>query len=321
LVLVQSFKEKLMKSVSAMLQLALIYGKSLIHPHKQVRKNHRRNFFLSYLKDFVPDINRNLNRLSVLKLQRSIDVVMPILERDIEVAKHSLKQLEHFSINPIGGIYIIAASTKPMIQFCAENKYIFVDENEVCTVRREDLQYNVEGVDRTGWLFQQLLKLNWDMVSSNNYCLIFDADTIITGPQLFVKKRKMIFNCSDEYHLPYFEAYKNLLKQDSKLPMSFVSHYMVFERITTKRLKRKIESLHHCNWEKAIIKCLIKSNASGFSEYETYGHFMYNNHRRMILLNYWFNISLKRADLDNVHNLVSRYKNDFKTISFQSYNY
>ena len=45
--------------------------------------------------------------------------------------------------------------------------------------------------DRSGWIFQQLLKLNWNGISEKKYCLIFDADTILIRNHLFIKNKKL----------------------------------------------------------------------------------------------------------------------------------
>jgi hypothetical protein len=164
-----------------------------------------------------------------------------------------------------------------------------------------------------------LIKLSADIISNKEYFLIIDADTILINKQIFVSNSKMIINCSDEYHLPYFEMLKRILRINNLFCLSFVSHYMIFNRHILFELKAKIEEFSRDNWAKVIIDKVDKFDSSGFSEYETYGNYLYNYHKNKIELCYWFNLSLKRSSDANLEDLISLYSKKYKSISLHYY--
>ena len=65
-----------------------------------------------------------------------------------------------------------------------------VDEQDVLPIRRDDIDYQFGSVDRSGWLFQQLLKLSADTISSSDHVLVLDADTVMIRPQSFHVRRQ-----------------------------------------------------------------------------------------------------------------------------------
>jgi len=84
---------------------------------------------------------------------------------------------------------------------------------------------------------------------------------------------------------------------------------MIFNKNILTELKQKIEKMHNCKWDEAIIKYNDYSSNSGFSEYELYGNYIYEHHRKNISLAYWF----------NVNTLTDTYPNYIKSISLHSY--
>lgn len=268
-----------------------------------------------YFKKIKTDINLH-NNGRAKKDYEEIDVLIPVSEKDIEVLGLTIESIRKFSLNRIANIYLVAKNTPKIRFFAKENNCLFIDEDGVCNVKLNQIYYSFKGVDRSGWLFQQLIKLNWDKISQKKNCLILDADTIFLGPQIFVDEKKLFFNCSDEFHQPYFECFEKILNEKRLLPLSFISHYMIFDRESTLELKQEIEKKCKMNWEFAILKNCTQDTISGFSEYETYGHFLYNRKREMLDISYWRNISVKRSSTLSLNWLIDNYSKRHKTISF-----
>lgn len=66
-----------------------------------------------------------------------------------------------------------------------EHHLIFVDENEVLPITKKDINYICkDGRDRSGWLFQQLLKLAGNIGTCENFITI-DSDHILLKPHTF----------------------------------------------------------------------------------------------------------------------------------------
>lgn len=187
-------------------------------------------------------------------LEEAMDVVIPVLGRDLPALDLSIKSLRLFSGNKIGIIYIAGINEIAIQRFCKKNNCEFVDERQLGLPSKKSISYRVNGLDRSGWLFQQLIKLSADQLINTDYFLVCDADTILLRPQIFLSNDKMILNCSMEYHEPYFIHLQKLLRLNSLMPCSFVSHHMIFNRTILCELKAKIERLHSCSWTEAILR-------------------------------------------------------------------
>lgn len=249
-----------------------------------------------------------------------IDIIIPSIKKDFVVLPYTIASARKNIKHPIVNIYVVSPDSEEIKTFCAEKNCIFVDENRVLPITKKDIEYNVNGLDRSGWLFQQFLKWSGDEFCSQEYYLVLDSDTIFVTPRVFEKQGKIIFNFSDEYHKPYFDIYERLLNIKANCPVSFTSHHMLFQVTRIKELKRLIEKKFSMKWHEAILFLLNKNQVSGCSDYETYGQFMFLKYRNDILIEYWHNLSLKRDLIRDVSLLSKKFAGKYKTISFHSWN-
>ena len=306
-----------MRPLKNLFKLVWYFLNSKLRNSKNSRLEYKRKRHFLYLQQFANDINKS-NK--VPKNNPAIDVLIPAIERDLMVLKYTISSLRKFSTNEIQTIFIVAPNSDSIRNFAIENNCRFILEDTLTKVIKKEINYIIDGNDRSGWLYQQFLKLNWNKLSDKKYCLVFDSDTILIRPQTFVHNDKIVFNCSDEYHLPYYKTYKILFSYLPKLPLSFVSHYMVFERESTLEMKKHIEQQTGLEWEKAILKNVDYKENSGFSEYESYGHFMHSNYRNIMEINYWYNESFNKLKFPSVDQILSESKKNIKSISFHWYN-
>lgn len=275
-----------------------------------------RYFWLCYLKNFVNDINLKSKPEGNFEV---IDILIPAIERDLNTLQHAIQSLKKFSCNPINKIYLVAPDSQEISDFARQHGCIYIKDEDISNIEKSDIDYFVDGLDRSGWLFQQLVKLNWVNISSAKYCLIFDADTMILRHQVFVtNEKKLVLNCSDEYHVPYYNVFKKLLQKEVKFPLSFVSHYMIFERSTTIAMQQRMAQLNKTIWTKAILSHCDYNSFSGFSEYELYGHYMFLFHRDNIIINYWYNQLLTRREFEKIDQFLDSSK--YKSASCHWYN-
>jgi Family of unknown function (DUF6492) len=246
-----------------------------------------------------------------------IDIVIPCIERDLITLPFVVKNARRFLTNRTNRIYIIGPDKFSLVDFCRLNNLVFINENNVLPITIKDIDYySIDGCDRRGWLFQQLLKLAADsFVEAPSYYVV-DADTVLMSPQSIIENDKIILNISDEFHKPYRAAYERLLGEKPLAPVSFVSHQMLFEKKTLAKLKEKIEFHTNLPWFNAIINTVDCSEISSFSEYETYGNFLLKYYPNRIKLQYFYNFSLDRAKLKNIDELESLYGDTYKSISF-----
>lgn len=269
-------------------------------------------------KQFGIEVNINLKNYPSSKTK--IDIIIPVVDKDMEILPHCLKSIREYVNHPINKIYVISSKSNNIKIFCENNGCIFKDEDKVLPIRKKDIVYKVGSNDRSGWLFQQLLKLGGDTISKEDNFLIVDADTVYLRPRVFEYRNKFIFDVSNEHHAPYFKIYEKLLGENNFLPASFISHNMLINTSVLRELKNDIGKRNKSKWYDAILENIDKGQFSCFSEWETYGNYVFQNYRDKMILEYWFNLSLKRIEINNIKNLVRILSPFYKSLSFHGYN-
>ncbi len=122
----------------------------------------------------------------------SIDIVIPTISKDFDTLSlliESLKYLQH----KVNKIYIVSPNDKKIVNFCKEKNIIFINELDVLGFGKNKIEYKVNGLDRSGWLFQQLLKLSGDNFTELSDYLVIDSDTIFVNNNCFIEGEKYIF--------------------------------------------------------------------------------------------------------------------------------
>ncbi len=144
-----------------------------------------------------------------------------------------------------------------------------------------------EGQKRTGWYFQQFLKMAWafNPLCAQNY-LVWDCDTFPLQKICLTWNGKRVFNIKSEVNLAYFETLEAILGIKKQIAGSFISEFMYFEQKIMQQMVQQIENNANPNSDGTnssffqIIMNAVKQNGSpkaGFSEFETYGSYMYAN--------------------------------------------
>jgi len=279
----------------------------------------KRKILLFYLKKVEPLMRRKLIASKLL-----IDVLIPVKELDYDVLPYVINSIRTYVKHPIGGIFVVGSPNTKLEEICLNNNCKLIDENIILPIKKSDIIYSVqtknETLDRSGWLFQQLLKWSGDIICQNEYYLTLDADTVLIRPQIFEYKGKIIFNCSDEYHKPYFEFIKKVLGLKKSLPVSVTSHHMIFQKKKLFEIKQEIEKRTNEKWYYGIINNIDKNEISAVSDYETYGQYVISKFRSEVILEYWFNKPMRRDQLRNIHEIENLNSSRFKSLSFHHYN-
>ncbi|AJY74701.1 DUF6492 family protein [Paenibacillus beijingensis] len=253
---------------------------------------------------------------SQLSSSAQIDVLIPAIEKDLTTLPYVVSAVKKHVKHPIGNILIVAPNRKRITELCRRKGYTFVNENSVLPITKKHIHYRSRTWDRSGWLFQQLLKLSGDTICSSNYFLVIDADTVLIRPHRFRKDGKTIVYCRSWSQPEYFNTYRRLLKRRAPKPTSFVTHYMLFEKSKLAQLKKAIESNHRVKWYSAILHSIDKSKQFGFSEFETYGNFLYTQSPGGLLLKKALNKSLPISVRQLTPGRISRLAGRYRSISF-----
>jgi len=227
-----------------------------------------------------------------------LDILITAIEKDIETLPRVIYGLRQYLQHPIGDIYIVAPSSLIIRKFCHDNNIKYVSEEGILPFQKADLNYECHGIDRSGWLFQQFLKLSGGEICSQEFILVIDADTFFVAPQVFIWDGKMVLLHSDEHHQPYFDVYQKLFGAFAPTSLSFVAHQMLFSKQKLGKLKEEIEERHGDTWHNVILSHIDIDECSAFSEYETYGQWILANYPDEVHREYWFNCSMNRFQSD-----------------------
>lgn len=249
---------------------------------------------------------------SQLSSKTKIDILIPAIEKDLGTLPYVIdaarKQVKH----PIGDIIIVAPRRKRIIELCLKKGCKFVDEDTVLPITKKHINYRSKKWERSGWLFQQLLKLNGDTVCKSDFYLVMDADTVLIRPHIFRKGHKTVFYCRNWTQPEYYKTYLKLLKKKPSSRLSFVTHYMLFEKTKLKQLKNTIEANHQVSWYSAILRNINKTKPYGFSEFETYGNFLYSKFPKGWIqkqaLNKSLNINAGQIPKSTIQKLSAKYR-------------
>jgi hypothetical protein len=246
-----------------------------------------------------------------------IDVVIPAIEKNLPTLLQCIQGIRNCVTHRITNIYIVAPQNELFLQWCEQQGVILVDEVSVLGYTAESIDFiTAGGRNRSGWIFQQLLKLSGN-IGTERYFLVCDADHILVKPHCFVTgTEQFIFYQSKEYHWPYYVATEKLTGRQKTSCLSYVGHKMIFDKEMLDKLKHRIEERHREPWDKAICKILDRNAISPFSEYELYGHFVPSGKK---IERPWQNKNLPNREIVSYPDLCAMYSKKYKAVTFPGY--
>lgn len=265
-------------------------------------------------------IYSKLPRFCLTASNTPIDLIIPVINKDLLILPLCLSGVRSCLKNKIENIYIVAPSDPEIISFCQNNGLIYIDELSVIGYgpKQINLVNPVTGANRSGWLFQQLLKLSGNIGTCQHF-LCIDADHVLLQPHVFVDKNdKFVFYMSSERHQAYYSNIAKLMagKVSIKSLFSYVAHKMIFDKQQLEWLKNAIEKENNLVWDVAIMNSIDKEQESGFSEFELYGNAMPDKCKH---LRPWDNLNLKYTDILSYEDLQKKYAAKYKAVTFSEW--
>ena len=246
-----------------------------------------------------------------------IDVVIPIISKDLKILPLCLEGVRNCVANTVKQIYIVAPAQKEITDFCAANNLEFVNENDVFGYAPKDLKIILSnGSDRSGWLFQQFVKLS-GAIGTCRYYLCIDADHVLIHPHVFLTdKQETVFYLSYEDHQPYYDIIRRIMPNLEIANLSYVDHKMLFDKEQLHELHETLSRNHGGKpWQQVITDNLDYNEQSGFSEFETYGNFVQRK-----VLRPWQQKRLPYRKIADYDTLRSKYAKWFRwTLTFPDY--
>lgn len=284
---------------------------------KQVFAQPRHFYFRVYKKEYAR-YKKWIEPNSKSKLP--LDIIIPVVAKDLDVLPYAINSAKKHIKHPIGKIYVVAPNKEEIRNAANSAGAVFVDEKDVCSIAKNDINYIVNGVDRSGWIYQQVLKYNFTNVGASANFLVLDSDTFFIKDIVFESRGKFYFDFSDEYHEPYQKAYELLTAYKHSMAVSFVAHYMLFNKKMLKELVAKIEETTAMPLHLAIKSLAASINdQSAFSEYECYANYCLQHKPEGYKIRYWFNKSASRSLLPTADDVIANAHN-YKSVSFHSHN-
>lgn len=252
----------------------------------------------------------------------SIDVVIPAIENDLAILPLCIEGLRKNVVHPINNIYLVSPPSQAIIDFADRYNVTFLNEASLLGYAPSDIDYTItagshKGLNRSGWIFQQLVKLS-GCIGTGRYYLAIDADHILLKPHVFITAdHKKVFYQSSEYNPPYYKNIKKLLQFYPVSWFSYVSHKMIFDKEELKNLHREIEANNGSglSWDKAVIASLDSDDVSGFSEFELFGNYVAAENKRMLP---WKEKMLTKNMLADYESLRHRYPK-YLSVTFPAY--
>lgn len=249
--------------------------------------------------------------------QEPIDVVLPVIAKDLRILPLCLEGIRACVRHRIMQIYVVAPPMKEIVDFCASHNLVFVDENSIFGFSPQSLNYYTKrGRNRSGWIFQQFVKLSGN-VGSCRYYLCVDADHVLIHPHVFLTdKGEHVFYMSYENHKPYYDIIHRILPGLDIASLSYVDHKMLFDKEVLHRLQQAISDNNGGKeWKQVILENLDHYENSGFSEFETYGNFVTNKVTRP-----WLHKRLSYKRISEYQVLRSKYERWYRwSLTFPDY--
>jgi len=206
----------------------------------------------------------------------AIDVLIPAIDKDLPTLPYVIDSVRKQVLHPIRRIHVISPASDRIRALCRAKGCHYVSENSLLPFRKKDIRYRSAHFERSGWLYQQLLKLAGDRVSGSEHYLVIDADTILLRPHAFTAGGKPVFYSRSWTQPEYRKCYRRLLGKPLGASGSFVAHYMLFSKSRLAELKRAITAHTGLVWHQAILTKIDRTKMFAFSEFEAYGHYLHS---------------------------------------------
>lgn len=249
-----------------------------------------------------------------------LEVYLQTVPKDAPIVPLAIESVRLYLRHPIRRIVIVGSPVESLLQLARDCDCDFLDENSILPIKLSDIRLHIQGYNRGGWIFKQMLNFGLNRICPDCRYYSIDADTVLLRPiRLEVDGRTVLYH-SDEHHEPYFRKLRLLLGIEPPTPLSFVAHQMCFQPDRVAEMLRNIEARFPGKpWYQTILDTVNPDELSDFAEYETYGQWMLATHPDEIIREYFFNLGLKRSMLAGLDELSRQFGSTCNSVSFHTY--
>ena len=268
-------------------------------------------------------------KISLADSEANVEVYMLASEKDIECLDITLP----FAYRSVAGLSIsqlvlvvpdsIIEKVKHILAGVSLNFQV-LPESSVVSYSNLSIIKSHFG-ERSGWVYQQALKLALLQNSPAQYALIVDSDTVLLNPREWVKADGSIaLTPTEEFNDAYFLFLERLGSLSVSPQTSFIPHHMFYEVSAFRKLTLQLNIENTFQVIEKIKEHSDVSNSSPFSlDYEMYAQWSLSKLDPRVRLIRWSNISMSRSRLE----LFRRYPKFlrlsrffYNSVSFHSWN-
>lgn len=178
--------------------------------------------------------------------------------------------------------------------------------------------------NRSGWVIQQLLKVEFVSRSNKKGVLVVDSDTILLAPRIWLDSQgRQLLTPSWEWHKPYYDFLEVAGFKKASLTQSFVPHHMLMQPIYMREARKMV------GWEEfdSLINYLVTEGRNDIQspfciEFELYAQFMLQRHPEKLEISKWANIGIPREKSEvakQVEDASRSLFGKFASVSFHAY--
>lgn len=209
----------------------------------------------------------------------SIDCLIPVHKKDFLSLKICVNGLKKNIIN-LNNIFIVS-NEDPRIDgtiYISQDRYDqYISLQEITRIYDNTnplLSY------RSGWIYQQLLKLlsAKAIPELTNSYLVVDSDTVFLRPVYF-DPEKFYYCKANEYHLPYLNTIKKILGVEDTIGFSTICHHMIFNKDILNSMVSDIENrFKSSSFSDCIMEVIDYNELSSISEWDLYSNYVIKNY-------------------------------------------
>lgn len=268
-------------------------------------------------------------KISFADSEASVEVYMLAAEKDIECLDVTLP----FAYRSVAGLSIsrlvlvvpdlIVEKVKNILTGVILNFQVWPESSVVSYSNLSIIRTHFG--ERSGWVYQQALKLALLQNCPTQYALIVDSDTVLLNPREWVKADgSTALTPTEEFNDAYFLFLERLGSLPVSPKTSFIPHHMFYEISTFRKLTLQLKIENTFQVIEKIEEYSDVSTSSPFSlDYEMYAQWCLSTLNPSARLIRWSNISVSRSRLE----LFRRYpmllrlsRFFYNSVSFHSWN-
>ena len=297
----------------------VLYQKSRLHVNVSniseqfvKRANKNESYLYAKRKRLDPIFNTKYT-LPISNIE--IDVVIPIVEKDLEVVVYTIESIKKLVTHKIGKIYLVGPNQQKIKDFALVHQCEFVEEDKVLPFP-EIKKYGNS-------IVKKFVKLNMDNVVQKDHYLVIDADTIFLRPAVFNKKNIYLINVQRDIVLSSKKIISKILNNKKVYVYDFASNHMLISKKVLNKMKEHIEKIHNDEWYSVVLKSFEKDqdNTRNFSELELYTTYLTEFTKEKIKFVSNANITIYQNFLESIDRIIPAYAGEYKTLNVHNYIY